>query len=190
MLKLRTLLIFVVGALTLSSILASLAQPLQEVNARSAFEGLGCTRCHDGGRAPRWEVLVVRFISWGERYTSIDEALRRETRFESFDVLRERMASNAGKSKDDPQVVFVFDYLKSVFERGKGAPPTTVTVTNTITRTITAVEPRAERTVTLTELRTSVQTTTITQVNWPISILLLIIGLVVGGIIVRFLISR
>mgnify|MGYP001772505696 CR=1 FL=1 len=64
-------------------------------------------------------------------------------------------------------------------------PPVTITQTlvktQTVTETRTALETR-------TLLSTTTVETTVTQINWPVSIALLIVGLVVGGIIARFLI--
>ncbi len=67
--------------------------------------------------------------------------------------------------------------------------PTTLTIREYVTETreITRTTTKTQE---ITREQTRITTTTITQINLPISALLLIIGLVVGGIIARFLFSK
>jgi len=115
-------------AAALSALLSVYAQP-SENEARRAFEGLGCTSCHNGQVASRWDEIVSHFKSWGGKYASLDEAVRAEVtyfgmKFNSFDELMKTMATNVGRQPSDPQVVLVRDFLVSLFEAGEATPTT------------------------------------------------------------------
>jgi len=116
-------------ATALSALLSVYAQP-SESDARRAFEGLGCTSCHNGQVAHRWDEIVSHFKSWGGKYASLDEAVRAEVtyfggvKFNSFDELMKTMATNVGRQPSDPQVVLVRDFLVSLFEAGRATPTT------------------------------------------------------------------
>jgi len=67
-----------VGALLISSILASLAQP-SEVEAKSAFERLNCIGCHARGSiVPHWDEVVSMFRSAAGKYPNLDEFVKTE----------------------------------------------------------------------------------------------------------------
>jgi cytochrome c551/c552 len=134
------LLVSVIGALLISSILASLAQP-SEAEAKSAFERLGCTACHmSGGIAPSWDGIVSMFRSASGKYPSLDEFVRAEitqrvktkigadTR--SWNELFTVMAGYVGKKPDDPNAKVVESYLASLLQLQAPevtTPPTTLT---------------------------------------------------------------
>jgi cytochrome c551/c552 len=149
------LLISVIGALLISSILASLAQP-SEAEAKSAFERLGCTACHmSGGIAPPWNEVVSMFRSASGKYPSLDEFVRAEisqrvkakvgAEPKSWDELFTVMAGYVGKKPDDPNVKVVESYLASLLQAaGVTTPPTTLT-TPTSPPQVTTPAPEAVR---------------------------------------------
>jgi len=149
------LLVSVIGALLISSILASLAQP-SEAEAKSAFERLGCTACHmSGGIASPWDGVVSMFRSASGKYPSLDEFVRAEisqrvkakvgAEPKSWDELFTVMAGYVGKKPDDPNVRVVESYLASLLQApGATTPPTTLT-TPTSPPQVTTPAPEAVR---------------------------------------------
>ena len=143
------LLVPLVGALLLSSILASLAQPT-EAEAKSVFEGLGCIACHrSGGIAKSWDEIVSKYRASAGRYASLDEYVRAEVSQEvkkdlGFDVnswsdLFRVMSQLTGKSPDDPGVKTVESYLASLL--GAQAPEVTQPPETPVTPTPTPTPP-------------------------------------------------
>lgn len=136
-----TLAIAALISLALFSVFSSLAvaQPTAE-EARSTFEKLGCVSCHNGAIAPAWDEMVSLVREWGQKYPSLDEAVREESRvregfrnfgyqFDSWDEMMSQMARNVGKSPDDPDFFLVNQFLLSLV----GVQPTTPTETITPT---------------------------------------------------------
>ena len=147
------LLVPLVGALLLSSILASLAQPT-EAEAKSVFEGLGCIACHrSGGIADSWDEIVSEFRASAGRYASLDEYVRAEVSQEvknklgqdvnSWSDLFRVMSQLTGRSPDDPGVKTVESYLASLL--GAQAPEVTQPPETPVTPTPTP--PTEERAV-------------------------------------------
>lgn len=138
-------LVLIISAM-LSIMVVTQAQP-SESEAKSAFEKLGCTSCHNGGVAKRWEDIVSNFKGYGSRYASLDEAIKAEVtyfgqRFNSFDELMKTMASNVGRQPGDPQVGIVRSYLEYLFNLGRTmTPPATTTPTPTTPPVTTTTTP-------------------------------------------------
>jgi cytochrome c551/c552 len=129
-----------VGVLLISSILASLAQP-SEVEAKSAFERLGCTGCHARGSiAPPWDEVVSMFRSAAGKYPNLDEFVKAEVSQrvkaklpdepKSWDELFTVMARYVGKNPDDPNVKVVESFLASLLQAPGATTPPTVTPTS------------------------------------------------------------
>ncbi len=107
---------------------ASLVEPAraQEAltvdEARQLFQRLGCTSCHNGQTARTFEEAVLFIDGWRGKYGSLDEAVAAEVeyfggqRFESYDAMFNVMASNVGKTLDDPDVRSLYEFFKAVYE--------------------------------------------------------------------------
>ena len=97
------------------------AQPSEE-EAKQIFESLGCISCHVGKPrqpASSWDLIIQYFQDWSQKYPNIDEAIKNEVvyygnqKFNSFDELMERMASNVGKDPNDPDIVKLKEFFRS-----------------------------------------------------------------------------
>jgi len=123
--------------------LVVLGQP-SEAEAKSAFERLGCTVCHrSGGIGEPWEEIVSHFKASAGKYASLDDFVKAEISAEvkerlgrdarTWDELFTVMAQNVGKSRDDPGVRTVENYLASLlgFTPAPGTPTTPTPATPT-----------------------------------------------------------
>ena len=144
------------------------AQPSEE-EAKSKFEALGCTGCHNGGVAPTWDDVVTMFKEWKNKYGSLDEAVKNEVnyfgqKFNTYDEMMSTMAgSSAAGTPDNPDFQVIDQYLRSLFEGGAtGTPTETVTETGAETQTTPQTE-----TETTTPETTQTPTETATETGAP-----------------------
>ncbi len=144
------------------------AQPSEE-EAKSKFEALGCTGCHNGGVAPTWDDVVAMFKEWKNKYGSLDEAVQNEVnyfgqKFNTYDEMMSTMAgSSAAGTPDNPDFQVIDQYLRSLFEGGAtGTPTETATETGAETQTTPQTE-----TETTTPETTQTPTETATETGAP-----------------------
>jgi len=127
----RRALIPLLIAVTALFALASLSE-VSEGEAKSLFNSLGCTGCHNGAVAPSWDDLVREITEAGARYggdldayaRSIQYTLNPSIKFNSWQDLKKVMAQNVGKQPSDPGVSKVFEYLESLAAQATTATPT------------------------------------------------------------------
>ncbi len=130
------------------------AKQISLKDAMAAFQRGGCTSCHNGVVAPKFDKIVELFKEWARKYPSLDAAVRAESKhfrppahaYGSYDELMKAMRSFS-PSMSDKDYEIVYKFFEQVFQQAKGsaaaggaggAGKTSTTTTSTTSTTTTS----------------------------------------------------